>query len=200
MRHHRHHQDTKAAVLYLILFEGTARPCYTKAADGIGDYVANFGKSPGLPNGGGRGNSPPLPITATAKPSPSQDRLGTTLRACPGTAEKSKARRARATSRPPTASATTSPTQESHEYERSGPVHRAFKQQLARGQLPNHRQAHLRPHLRHQDKSAQPGHSQRSTMENADTRLCWGTPSCLPPPDPPLPQDGSTAAPPTRRP
>ena len=37
-------------------------------------------------------------------------------------------------------------------------------------------------------------------MENADTRLCWGTPSCLPPPDPPLPQDGSTAAPPTRRP
>ena len=71
MRHHRHHQDTKATVLSPIPFEGTARPCYTKAADGIGDYVANFGKSPGLPNGGGRGNSPPLPITATTKPSPS---------------------------------------------------------------------------------------------------------------------------------
>jgi hypothetical protein len=33
-------------------------------------------------------------------------------------------------------------------------------------------------------------------MENADTRSCWGTPGCLPPPDPLLPQDGSTAAPP----
>ena len=38
-------------------------------------------------------------------------------------------------------------------------------------------------------------------MENANTstRSCWGTPGCLPPPDPLLPQDGSTAAPPTRR-
>ena len=30
------------------------------------------------------------------------------------------------------------------------------------------------------------GHSQRYTMENANTstRSCWGTPGCLPPPDP----------------
>jgi hypothetical protein len=40
------------------------------------------------------------------------------------------------------------------------PRHRRLRRQ---------RQAHLRPHLRHQDKSTQRGHSQRSTMDNSIT-------------------------------